>query len=163
MKHKIIIALIVSTLIAAFAFWWFSPVQVLKRRTHALLETITFQSGTGQAGRQIGVYSLTDMLAPNVELDTDMHPDAAGSFERAQLESAYSWLSGQAKQTRFKLEKFQSIEISGDHADVSCTVEALVELPNYRPADGRYDVKLHWLLTKDGWRLSKAAWHVAKK
>lgn len=149
-------------LLGAFAGWWFSPVQVLKRRTQTLLDTLTLESGSGKAARQMGVYSLNALLAPEVELDTPTIREANGTFDRPELESAFSWLCEQAKETRFELEKFGSVKVNGDQAELGFLLKAQVVLPSYRPADGRYDVTFHWLREDNTWRLTRAKWMQAK-
>ena len=149
--------------LAGFLLWWFSPVQILKRRTLSLLETLTMDAGTGKSTRQLGVYSLNALLAPEVELSTPTIDQANGSFERSELESAFSWLCQQAKQTRFELDEFRSVKISGDRGEVVFSLEALVELPAYRPADGRFQVTFHWQREQETWRLTAADWLEEKR
>lgn len=141
-----------------FAVWWLSPVQVVKRRTTALLETMTLAAGDGKMGRHASGYSLDRLLAAKVTLETPTIGEANGTFERSELSSAFSWLCDVAKQTRFDVESFDSVNINGASADVNLTLVGLVELPTYRPADGTFDVKMHWIETDDGWRLDKAVW-----
>jgi hypothetical protein len=148
----------VIALLGAFLFWWFSPVQVIQRKTGTLLETLTLRASTGTASRQMGVYSLNALLADEVELKSTSIREANGSFERSEMESAYSWLCGQAKHTRFDLISFRSVDIDDKTATVNFTLNAVVELPAYRPADGDYDVQLRWQREKDGWKLSSATW-----
>ena len=149
---------IVLVLLGALAFWWFSPVQVVKRRTKTLLETLTLEAGSGKAGRQLATYSLNALLASEVELEAPSIQEANGTFERSEMESAFSWLCGRAKQTRFELEEFHSVRVESDRADVALSLSALVELPSHRPADGRFEVTLRWQEEKDGWRLTGARW-----
>jgi hypothetical protein len=160
---RIGLPIFVLALLGAFLFWWFSPVQVVKRRTETLLETLTLQASTGVPSRQMGVYSLNSLLATEVELESDSIREANGSFERPEMESAYSWLCQQAKQTRFDLEKFHSVEIDGDQANVRFSLIALVELPSYRPADGEYEVSFRWQREDDGWKLAAAKWTENKR
>lgn len=157
MKRFAIPAIVVAVL-GILAVWWFSPTQVVKRRTRSLLTTLTLDAGTGKAGRQLGAYPLNALLAAEVELDTPTIQEANGTFERSELESAFSWLCNQARQTRFALRNFNSVTINGDKAKVELTLEGLVELPSYRPADGTYDVTFDWEKAKDGWRLTRATW-----
>lgn len=161
MKKFVIFALIIA-LIGGIAVWWFSPTQVVKRRTLTLFRTLTLEAGSGNAGRQMGTYSLNALLAPQIELENPTIKEASGSFERSEMESAFSWLCSTAKQTRFELDHFQSVVVEGAHAKVNVTLKGLVELPNYKPADGKYDALFDWVKEKDGWRLSGATWKEVK-
>lgn len=160
---RLLVPAAVAILLAGFAFWWFSPQQVLKRRTVLLLDTLTLDSGSASSGRQLAVYSLNALLASEVELETPTIEQASGTFPREELESAFSWLCRQAKQTRFELEDLQSVRVSGDTGEVSCVLQALVELPAYRPADGIYQVRFFWRLGDDNWRLERAIWTEAER
>ena len=155
---RLAISLVILALLAGFAFWWFSDTQVLKRRTQSLLTTLTLDSGKGKVGRQMGAYSLNSLLASQVKLDTPTIKEANGSFQRDELESAYSWLCSQAKETRFELKKIRSVTVTGDQATVELTLVGLVVLPQYRPVDGTFDVTYEWQKEKDGWRLTRASW-----
>lgn len=145
-------------LLGAFTYWWFLPAQVLKRRTQRILHTLTLKSGTSRTNRQLGVYSLNALLSSAVQLDTPTLPDANGTFDRSEVESAFSWLSDQAIQTHFQLAKFHAVTIDGDQADVAFAIEALVELPSSRPVEGRYVVTFRWQLENDAWYLTRANW-----
>lgn len=155
---RIGLPLVIIALLGAFLFWWFSPVQVVKRRTGTLLQTLTLDSSSGKATRQAGVYSLNALLASEVELETQTLSEANGTFDRSDLESAFSWLCEQARETRFELVGIRSIRIDGDAAIVDCVLEAKVEMPLTRPVDGRHRATLHWTREENVWRLSKASW-----
>jgi hypothetical protein len=145
-------------LLAGFLFWWYSPEQVLKRRTGAMLEALTLDPGAGRSARQMQVYALNTLLAPEVTLENPDIDEANGSFERPDIESAFSTLCQLAKQTRFELLDLDSVTANGDSGKVSCTLKALVELPAYRPADGIYQAEFQWRHGDDGWRLESAKW-----
>ena len=149
---------LVLALLVGFAFWWFADTQVVKRRTQKLLTTLTLDGGSGKVSRQMGAYSLNSLLATSVRLETPTIKEANGSFNREELESAYSWLCNQAKQTRFELEEVRSIAIKGDRAVVVLTLTGLVELAQYKPVDGSFEVTFDWQKQKDGWRLTEAVW-----
>jgi hypothetical protein len=155
---RFLIPLSLLALAGALATWWFSPVQVVKRRAKTLLHTLTLESGSGRAGRHLATYTLNALLASEVELESSDIREANGTFDRAEMESAFSWLCDQAKQTRFDLDRFQSVTVDGDRAKTVLSLDALVELPNYRPADGRYDAVFEWQRGEDGWRLTSAQW-----
>lgn len=151
-------AIFAVALLGALAFWWFSPAQVVKRRTENLLSTLTLPQGSGKSGRQLGVYSLNALLAAEVDLKSSSIAEANGTFERSDLESAFSWLCEHAVQTRFELVGFDSVSVTGSRAQVDCTINAIVELPADRPVDGTYRASLTWILEEDTWRLSVADW-----
>lgn len=155
---RLLISLSFVVILGLFAAWWFSDKQVLKRRTHSLLETLTFDAGTSRTTRQLGGYTFNGLLAPEVELINPTINEANGSFERTELESGYSWLAAQAKQSKFEAKEIQSIEINGKRAILTLTLSGMVELANYRPADGNFRVIFYWTKSDDGWRLTKADW-----
>lgn len=156
---RLAIPVLMFVLLGVFCYWWFSPTQVLKRRTVSLLSTLTMASGDGKAKRHLGSYSLNGLLASQVQLETPTIDEANGTFAREELESAYSWLCEQAKQTRFKMEKLRRITVNGDKGTVEIDLTGIVELPTYRPADGGYRVIFDWEKGKDGWRLTRAVWN----
>ena len=155
---RLAISLALLAAVAGLAAWWLSDTQVLKRRTHSLLTTLTIDSGNGKVGRQMGAYALNSLLAEQIELANPTLQEADGSFERSELEAAYSWLCNQCKETLFELRKIHSITVNGTDGNVSLTLVGLVELPTYRPVDGTFDVMLDWKKHEDGWRLTRATW-----
>jgi len=156
MKRLVSIVIIIA-LLAGFAFWWNSPAQIITRRTQALLQTLTMERKDSKVTRQGGVYQLDALLAEDVELDTPTIPEANGTFPRSEIISSFSSLCESAKQMRCKLEKIRSLEITDDDADISVILEALVDVANYHPVDGRYEVTFHWQRYKDhNWRLTRA-------
>jgi hypothetical protein len=158
MKRYLPYAAVFLALVLAAA-WWFSPAQVIKRRTLSLLDTLTMEPGEARSGRALGSYSLNALLAPEVELDTPTIGEANGTFDRGELESAYSWLSSNARETRFELDRFQSVTTEGDEGTVVFSLDALVELAERRPVDGHFEVTFRWRRDDLGkWRLHSASW-----
>ena len=155
---RLAISVVILAILAGLAVWWFSDIQVLKRRTESLLTTLTLDSGSGKVNRQMGAYALNALLAEQVELENPTIQEGNGTFERAELESVYSWLCNQCKQSRFELQKFHDVTVDGDTAKVSFSLNALVELPTYRPADGKFDVHFTWKKEQDKWRITRASW-----
>jgi hypothetical protein len=50
------------------------------------------------------------------------------------------------------------VDIAANSANVSFSLNAVVELPAYRPADGPYEVLFRWQRDDDGWKLASAKW-----
>ncbi len=155
---RILIALAIAAVIGGFLIWWLSPSQVVKRRTHSLMSTMTLEKGSGMAARQLGVYSLNGLIADELILETPTIEQANGTFPHDQIESGFSWLGSQASFTKFEVETIHSIEVDGNRAKVKATIEGTVVLSEYRPADGMYDVELDWVREEDGWKLTRARW-----
>lgn len=153
-----IVPIVALALAIGFGMWWYSPKQVVKRRVASLLDTLTFEAGSSKPARKLGLYSLSGLLAESVDLETPSISEANGSFARQEMESAFSWLCDAARETRFDLIEIESLEVGGERAAVELTLEALVELPNHRPADGIYQVEFDWVDGENGWRLERAKW-----
>lgn len=158
---KILHLVWVVAVAGGFCVWWFSPVQVVKRKTDRFLELMSFEKGTGRAGRQAGVYSLNALLAAEVELSSESHPEVEGMHERQELESAYAWMAEHVIQSSFTRVSFGKIEIREPMAEVELVVDGLVELPGNKPLDGRYVVSLLWMADENQWRLGHARWNEA--
>ncbi len=157
MKRPLLLALAAVVLIG-MGIWWFSPTQVVKRRTLGLLNTVTLEEGSGRATRNMGVYSLNSYLAPRVRLEIPSVNQADGTFDRADLEAGFSSMANQAKQAKFEVKEILDITVEGDKGSVTLLLDVLVEFPNYRPADGTYEVIFDWRRGDDGWRLNRAKW-----
>lgn len=153
---------IAGLLAVAFVFWWFSPTQVLKRRSASLVESLSFKRDTGIPLRQLSGYSFGSFLADEVELDSHGIPEAEGTFSRSNLESAHTALASYARESGFEIERFHAVTVTGDLAHVSLTIDGFVQLPEFRPADGKYLVDLHWRCDDGVWRLYRAVWREAR-
>lgn len=148
--------------LAGFLLWWFSPGQVVKRRSGLLWSTLTLEEGGRKAARHGGVYTLNALLAPEVELESPDLAQANGTFERSELENAFSWLCDRVRVSRFESRGIDAIRIDGNRAVVSLAVDGLVDLGDRRPVDGRYSVTLEWRRDeRHVWRLAKASWRPA--
>lgn len=155
---KIIIIVVAVVVLIPLGMWWFSPEQVIKRRTNHLMEVLTLSSGTGGAMRQAKVFSMNAMLAPDVTLTIPDIADANGTFEKEEIESAFSWICQNAKKSDFRVAQFRDIEINADRAKVRFVAKGFLELPMGRPADGSFDVTILWKKSGDGWRYDSVTW-----
>jgi len=157
--RRIVFPWILLALLGGLAVWWLQPAQVLKRRTRKVLQTLTLAGDETTTNRKMGIYALSGLLASQVQLEPPpAFNDTSGSFDRSEIESAYTWLCDQAKQTHFQLLNIHSVTIHGDQADVAFLIDALVELPNGRLADGPYECAFHWQLENETWHLTRAKW-----
>jgi hypothetical protein len=152
------IALIAAALLIPLGVWWFSPEQVVMRRTKHLMEVISLSEGAGRPLRQAKVFSMNAMLAPEVELVIPEISDANGTFEKAEMESAFSWICQNAKHSRFDVAAFRDVDVDGDTATVNFLAEGYLELGSGRPADGAFDVTIVWKKGGDVWRYDKVVW-----
>lgn len=155
MKKKVIIS-VLSVSIVLSAAWWFSPQQVIIRRSISLFEVLTIDLSKPPTTRALAVYSLHPFLAPEVEISTPAPEEANGTFAREELESAFSSICQHALQCRFSEPVFDDVKIKGKRASVALSLQAKVEFPEMRVADGPFRVKLEWLRGEKDWLLVRA-------
>lgn len=160
MKRLVIAVAVVLSI--AFAVWWFSPTQVVKRRTNKLMSTLTLEEGSGSAARHLNTLSFGGLIAEDVTLEIAGVGEANGDFSNQDLNAGFSWLTTQARFTKFEVTDFLKVGVGGDRAEVEAKVEAVVALPDYRPADGAYLMELGWVKVEDGWRLTRVKWREAR-
>lgn len=152
------IALLALVVLCGFFAWWFSPSQVVRRKTETLLDLISFEKGQGVVGRQTRVYSMSGLLATEVELVSDSHPGVDGMREKGEIESGYAWMAEHVVQSSFDRVEFRKVEVRKPVAEVELTVDGEVELPGSRPLDGRHEVFLLWMHDGTSWRLGHVRW-----
>jgi hypothetical protein len=154
------LTLIVAVLIllAGFLVWWFSPTQVVARRTRELCQVLTLEADSRAAGRSLGSFKLDGLLQPNVELDIPSIADANGTLARSEIGSTFTWLCNNAKETRFKIERIDAIFVDRDLANVRARIEARVLLSGTQVIDSPGDASFTWRKAEDGWRLEKVSW-----
>lgn len=58
------IAVFAAALLIPLGIWWFSPEQVIMRRTKHLMEVLSLSEGSGGPLRQAKVFSMNALLAP---------------------------------------------------------------------------------------------------
>ena len=155
MKKRIIIS-VVSVITILSAAWWFSPEQVIKRRSISLFEVLTMDSSKPPATRALAVYSLHPYLASEVGISTSAHEEANGTFARDELESAFSSICQHADRCRFSELVFERVRVDGKRATVEMTLKAELEFPGLRIADGPFRVKLEWLREEKDWMVEQA-------
>lgn len=160
MKRVILTAVAIIAIV--FAFIWFSPTQVVKRRTEKLMSALSLEEGSGSAMRHLNTLSFDGLIAEDVTLELAGVGEANGEFSKADLNSGFSWFTTQAKVSKFHVSEFRKVAVGEDRAEVEAKVEAVVALPDYRPADGSYLMELGWEKADDGWRLSRVKWREAR-
>jgi len=156
MKKRLLIS-IVSIFTVLSAAWWFSPEQVIKRRSVSLFEVLTIDLSKPPTTRALAVYSLHPYLATEVEVSTPTPEEANGTFAREELESAFSSICQHALQCRFSEPVFERVSIDGKRASVELNLQVNVEFPGLRIADGPFRVELDWLRGEKDWLLERAA------
>jgi hypothetical protein len=148
----------VLAIAVAVLVWWFQPAQALKRRTKALMETLTLLDGAGAASRKMKIRPMSEAVADEVEIRGAGDDRADGVFTRSEIEAGFAWLAGSAKSTRFRILDFEAVTIEGDTGVVTADVDATVVLDENRPLDGPHRVTLVWRHDGNSWRLTRAEW-----
>jgi ketosteroid isomerase-like protein len=155
---KLWVTLIAGVILIPLGMWWSSPENVIMRKTKRLMEVLSLSEGSVGPLRQAKVFSMNGMLAPDVELVIPEIEDANGTFDKEELESAFTWICKNAKESQFDVIAFRDVVLNGDTATVSCIVKGYLDLGYVRPADGTYDVTIVWKKGGDGWRYNEVVW-----
>lgn len=155
---KIWIALAALVILIPMGIWWFSPEQVVMRRTKHLFDVISMREGAGGPLRQAKVFSMNAMLAPEVLLEIPDVGEANGTFDKQEMESAFSWICQNAKRSNFEIIEYRKIKVEGETATADILLEGYMELPMGKPVDGEFGVVIDWNKGGDGWRFSKIVW-----
>lgn len=145
----ILAALLVAV---AMLFWWFSPAQMVKRRTASLIELMD-RSGAGEA-RVLDVNTLEGLLADQVSMELSFRTGLDRMVSREDIVSGYVMLRKRVRKAGFEVLDYDSIHIHGGEADVALTLKGLVELPEIRILDGEYRMVFRWREQDGQWRLS---------
>ena len=158
--NRLLTTAAILAVIAGFLIWWFHPNQVLKRRTKNLMDTLTLAEGAGAASRNLKIYPLSRALADEVRISGPGDSRADGVFTRQQIESGFSWLTRNARHTRFQTRRIESVTIQGRQGMVRAEVDSHVELQQQTPLQGPANVTLTWNHDGKSWQLTAAEWSI---
>lgn len=159
MKKYLLLAGILLVILIPLGMWWFSEERVVKRRSDHLMDVLTISADTGGVMRYAKALSINGVLAPQFDIESLTIKEANGSFPKDQIESAYSWICSNTKESEFEITEFREVKIEGNGATVIATVEGFIDLKGARPVDGSSDVTLYWQKTDGSWLLTKVIWN----
>lgn len=150
---RIIIGSLVAVALVGFGLWWFSPRQVLMRRTHALLDTVTIDLDSGRGARGLQASGIDGFLSPKILLEV---PDgeADGSWSRSEVAAGFRYVAISCDFTRFQLDTIESLVIEGDQATLIGWLDAEVQDNKKSRVSGRYLTEFGWTKGEDRWRIS---------
>lgn len=158
-KTRIIIACALVLLLIPVGMWWFSEERAVKRRSDHLMDVISISADTRGVFRQLKAYSLGGVLADKIDFESSTVEKLNGSYPKDQIESAFSWICQNAKESIFEITDFREVKIEGDRAIVRATAEGFIEVKGDRPVDGVSDVTLYWIKVDGSWVLTKIIWN----
>jgi hypothetical protein len=150
---RLLIGIAVAAAIAGFAVWWFSPTQVLKRRTRALLDTVSVAADSGRIARGIQASGIDGFLAKNVKLEVP-DEEASGSWSRDGVGAGFRYVATECDFTRFELGSIESLVIGEDTATLDCWVDAEVQVDKRTRVSGRYRTEFAWKKDEGRWRIT---------
>ena len=150
---RLIVAAAAIAIVAGFALWWFSPRQVILRRTRALLDTVTIDASSGRAARGLQAAGIDGFLAPKIVLEVP-DEEADGSWRRDEIEAGFRYVAVRSDFTRFQLGEVESLVIDGDQAVLRGWLDAEVQVDKKTRLAGRYLAEFGWTKGDDRWRIS---------
>ncbi|MEM1082880.1 MAG: hypothetical protein AAGI48_02065 [Verrucomicrobiota bacterium] len=145
---------------ALFLAWWFSPVNVLKRRVGNLFDTAAVPPTMSDIARSSRGPNVAEYLANRIEVDApdDFDERLGSSYTRDNAAAYYSGAARYCRQVTFLEPAFENVEITGEDAKVRLRIDTIVELPDRRPVDGILIFDMDWTKAETGWLLKRAAW-----
>ena len=161
MRRLLVPLLIFLVAAGAFGWWWYQPEKVIARRTAALFESANVAPDSGSIAKGTRGAAIEGYLAPTITFEGPEGPteEVAGPQKRDQIVSMYSALASICKQATIQDLEIQSVDVTGETAQVAATADAIIELPNdERPVDGLQHFQLGWRKIEGKWLLESAKW-----
>lgn len=162
MTKKTLIIIITGALLLLlipFFLWRSSEEQTIRRRSDHLMDVLTISADTKGIFRQAKVLSINGVIAQQLEIESVTISKINGSFQKDQIESAFSWICRNAKESEFEIIEFNEMKIEGNRAAVRAKVQGFIEIKSDRIVDGLSDVTLHWEKIDGAWYLIKMTWN----
>ncbi len=153
---RIAITLLAAVLCALFAMWWFSDKQIVKRRTQALLDTVSIEEGCPKIARGLQAASLDGFLAPNITLDVP-DSEASGNMSRDMVSGGFRYVAERANTTDFAIDRVESITLDDDSAVVTAVIDAKAVVGGRTRIDGAYRTEFSWRKLDGNWRIAGVA------
>jgi len=151
-----LVAGLVATICGGFLYWWFSARHEVKRRTVALLDTVTIDAGGNRIARGFQAAGIDGILASRIILMVPSD-EASGARSRDEVAAGFRFVADQADFTRFDLDRIESITIADDRATVVATLDAKVQVEGHAQVDGRYRTEFEWTRLDRRWLISRVA------
>ena len=148
-------------LAGAFAWWWSRPERVVSRRVAGLFDSAEVGADAGNVTRSTRGTAIEGYLAPRITFEGPEGPteEVEGSRRREDIVTMYGALARFSHEISLRDLDIQSVTVSGDQADVTATLDAVIALPNEeRPVDGIQNLSLSWRKIDGKWLLERAKW-----
>lgn len=151
--------LVLIAAVTGLSLWWFSPRQIVMRRTEKLLEVLTIPEAATRQSRHGGAYSFNALIGKSVMLSNPDIEEANGTFRKDEIETAYSYLANHAKRTHFRPKDWVSAIRHGAEYEIVIDLDAYVELRDRKITEGPHRAAFRWRKDeKSVWRLAGVSW-----
>jgi hypothetical protein len=158
--RRISIFALLGVLLLAFAVWWYSPTQVLKRRCDSFFNVISFSEKQESAARHVQALKLADYLDRDVAISgQELSEEIDSPVSRGEMQAIFSAAGDACTFIAITERRFEFIGIDGDDATVQVTINLAIGHPEgARRFNGTHRMMLSWHRAKPVWVLSKVAW-----
>ena len=154
MKKPLVIATVAFALVIGFLVWWFSDAQVIKRKTHALVEAFTIYADDGKASHVSKNQTLAELL--DAKFTCTIHLDAYDAeHRRDELISAHLYLGQVCETSQVKVTHMEITSLTDDTATVVGKFSISVREKNGGSHAESSPARLEWGKSGNGqWKLT---------
>jgi hypothetical protein len=158
MKKILTYSAIASLVLGLFAWWYYQPKRLLERRLNQLIETLSFDPASTRTSRLLKSSSVGKFFDQHVEITSPID-DANGNFSPEDLNTAYSYLSENAREIVIHRDSTVQTQIDRDYATQEFEADVKVSISRWlQELNGRYFVTVHWRKTTEGWKIHSTTW-----
>lgn len=160
MRRQITIAALLVMVIMAFAFWWYSPAQVLKRRCNHFFNVISFTEKMKPETRQLRVMELGEFLDTNVVLSgKDLPDEISNPAPSDELQAIFACVCDACRFVTITERNMEFIGIDGKTATVQATIKLAIDHPEgAKLFNGTHRLMISWQHAAQRWRITKVSW-----
>lgn len=153
MKKPLLALLAILIIVIGVLMWWFSDSQVIKRQTHAWIDTLTILSTDGKTSRAGKTQDFSGLLDASVTCSVNIS-DYQSDFQHDELEAAHHMMVHNCESSSAQIGNLEISEITGTQATVQADLNLALTEQGGRKHGESCKLELIWTKTDAGtWKI----------